>query len=333
MTNTGLIITLGYPETIVRVAEEWYSPFLRFIGVGKKNYVRAGHAALVLIDKKTGVLEYYDFGRYITLQPYGRVRGRDTDHELDFTLKAIIENGVIVNLNEILHFLATQPKLTHGKGPLYASVCSAVDYKRARIYIDEMLSRNFVNYAAFTKGACNCARFVTDTVIQSTTDISIQQKLKQSKWFTPSTLGNVVISDTENKIYKISDTGEFLNYNTTVSKENRRLFLDKLKGHESDFIGTLHPKENHEKNEKAQWLSGIGSGAWFELHDVSHENMYRFRRVSADGDIDVDGLYRLENTDFDIHSDYEFAHHSNCKSFYVKQAAAVYEFEFVKKYA
>jgi len=333
MTNTGLIITLGYPETIVRVAEEWYSPFLRFVGVGKKNYVRAGHAALVLIDKKTGVLEYYDFGRYITSQPYGRVRGRDTDHELDFALKAIIENDKVVNLNEILHFLATQPKLTHGEGPLYASVCNAVNYKRARTYIDGMLSRNFVNYAAFAKDACNCARFVTDALIASVTDLEVQQKLKHSKWFTPSTLGNVVISDTEDKIFKVSDTGEFLPYNTSVSRENRRLFLDRLKAHESNFEGNLQPKENHEKHEKAQWLSGIGSGAWFELHDVSHENMYRFRRVSADGDIDVDGLYRIENPEFDIDSEYEFVHHSNCKSFYVKQHDAVYQFQFVKKYA
>lgn len=333
MIDNGIIITLAYPESVVMVAEEWYSPFIRFLGVGKKNYVRAGHAALVLIDKHTGVLEYYDFGRYITSQPYGRVRGCDTDHELEFNMKAIIKNGVIVNLDEILKFLATHPKFTHGSGPLYASVCKTVNYKKAHDYIDDLQARNFVRYAAFAKDACNCARFVTDTVIQSTTDSSMRQKLKHSKWFTPSTLGNVVISDTENKIYKISDTGEFLDYNTTVSKENRRLFLDKLKDHESDFAGNLHPKENHEKNEKAQWLSGVGSGAWFELHDISHENMYRFRRVSADGDVDVDGLYRLENTDFDIHSDYEFAHHSNCKSFYVKQAAVVYEFEFVKKYA
>ena len=86
MTNSGIILTLAYPETIVMVADEWYSPYLRFLGVGKKNYVRAGHNALVLIDKTTGVLEYHDFGRYITPIPNGRVRGKDTDHELDFLI-------------------------------------------------------------------------------------------------------------------------------------------------------------------------------------------------------------------------------------------------------
>ncbi|WP_223154687.1 DUF6695 family protein [Aestuariibaculum sediminum] len=79
--STGIILTLAYPETIVMVSKEWFSPLLRFIGVGRKNYLRAGHAALVLINKSTGILEYHDFGRYITPEPTGRVRGRDTDND------------------------------------------------------------------------------------------------------------------------------------------------------------------------------------------------------------------------------------------------------------
>lgn len=67
--NDAFILTLAYPETIVSHAEEWYSPLLRFVSVGSKKHVRAGHAALVLIDKKTGVLEYHDFGRYIAPSP------------------------------------------------------------------------------------------------------------------------------------------------------------------------------------------------------------------------------------------------------------------------
>ena len=88
--NDAIILTLAYPETIVMVADEWYSKYLHVIGVGKRNYVRAGHAALVLIEKSTGILEYHDFGRYITPEPYGRVRGKKTDAELDFPLKAEI---------------------------------------------------------------------------------------------------------------------------------------------------------------------------------------------------------------------------------------------------
>ena len=62
-------------------------PFLKYLGVGKKDYVRAGHAALVLIDKEKGNLEYHDFGRYITSEPHGRVRGDRHDRELVFPFK------------------------------------------------------------------------------------------------------------------------------------------------------------------------------------------------------------------------------------------------------
>ena len=42
MKNSGFILTLAFPETIVMVAKEWYSPFLKYVGIGKTNYVRAG---------------------------------------------------------------------------------------------------------------------------------------------------------------------------------------------------------------------------------------------------------------------------------------------------
>ena len=66
MNSTGIMLVLAYPETVVRVSDEWFSPLLPYVGIGKKDFVRAGHAALVLIDKSSGVLEYHDFGRYIT---------------------------------------------------------------------------------------------------------------------------------------------------------------------------------------------------------------------------------------------------------------------------
>ena len=132
MNNTGIILVLAYPETIVRTSEEWYSPYLRFMGMGTKNYLRAGHAALVLIEKSTGELAYYDYGRYVTKLSYGRVRSKERDRELDFPLKAIIRQGKIVNLDELLQFLANHPKLTHGDGTMLASVCDQIDYELAK---------------------------------------------------------------------------------------------------------------------------------------------------------------------------------------------------------
>ncbi len=331
MTNTGIILTLAYPETIVRVPKEWYSPMLRFVGIGKKNYVRAGHAALVLIDKSSGILDYYDFGRYMTTEPHGRVRGKVTDHELDFPIEATINDGTIKNLEEILKFLSTHPKLTHGEGTMIASVCECIDYQKASTYITNMQQKGFIKYAVFKKDASNCARFVTDTLIASVTDDRIVKQLKASKWFTPSTLGNVLIANTQELVFQVSEEGTIKPFKSTKHRENRRMFLDTLKHHQPSFIGNLKPKTNGSHHENAQWLSGIGAGAWFEIHDLGHHEQYRFKRTSPYGHIDVDGIYKISELGFRIDEPYEFIPYSNCSFFHIKQTGTVYRFDFIKK--
>ena len=142
----------------------------------------------------------------------------------------------------------------------------------------------------------------------------------------------MVLADTKNKVYKVTDTGEISSFNSSVSKENRRLFMNQLKGHKPNLVGNLQPKHNAEKHEKAQWLPGIGIGAWFELHDLNHSTEYRFRRVSPYGSIDVDGIYGISDYGFDIHSKYNFTHHSNCKFFHIEQNGKQYRFEFLRKF-
>jgi len=327
MGNKGIILTLAYPDTIVMVSEEWFSPYLRFIGVGKKNYLRAGHAALVLIDNETGVLEYHDFGRYITSEPNGRIRGSDTDNELHFPLKAEIENDTIKNLDTILEYLGTHPKLTHGDGKLVASVCNAIDYNKARTHITKMQNKHFIRYAAFIKDACNCARFVTDTLIASVTDIKIKNALKSSKWFTPSTVGNVLLADTENQVFEVSETGVISKFEGSQKSENVRCFLDKLKDHKVNLIGTQQPKPIDGLHENAQWLSGIAAGAWFELYDLGSKTEYRFKRISPYGNVDCDAVFKVEDIAFDYNLEYQFVHYSNCKFFNIEQNGRIFRFE------
>lgn len=330
--NDAFVITIAYPETVVLHAREWYSKFLRFIFIGNKNYVRAGHAALVLIDKKTGVLEYYDFGRYITPSKKGRVRGRETDFELNFPIKAIIKNNTIENLEEILKFLASNPKLTHGEGTLYTSVSDRINYALTKQYIKEQQKEGFVRYAAFIGQASNCARFVTEALIQGTTDTGIKTKLIKSKSFTPSTISNVVLADTEDYVYKVSTEGKISKFTSSVGKENRRLFFDTLRGYKATSVGTLESETNLEKKDHAQWLGGIGSGAWFEIYDLGKKDEYRFRRVSNHGSVDCDGIYQINDTDFNINLSYSFLHDSNCGYFHIEQNGKQFRFEYLRDY-
>ncbi|WP_452221728.1 DUF6695 family protein [Lacinutrix salivirga] len=325
--NTGVILTLAYPDTIVSHAEEWYSSLLKYIGIGNKTSVRAGHAALVLINKNTGVLEYHDFGRYITPRPNGRVRGSDTDGELSIPFKAQFNNGEIANLNAILKFLATHPKLTHGDGKLLASVCDVVNYEEARKHITNQQNRGFIRYAAFVKSGCNCARFVTEALIASVTDAAMVKKLKHSKWFTPSTVGNVVLANTNPFPFEVSETGEISEFSGSQKSENLRCFLDKLKGYQPNFVGTLQPKTVSGLHEKAQWLPGIAAGAWFELFETSKASEYRYRRISPYGNIDVDAVFSIKESGFNYKDAYQIVHYSNCKFFHIKQGEAIFRFD------
>ena len=332
MNNTGLMIVMAYPDTVVQVAEEWYSPLLRYVGVGKKNYVKAGHAALVLIDKKSGVLEYHDFGRYITPEPNGRVRGARTDHELEFPFQAKIENNSIKNLDEILIYLGNNPDKTHGDGKLIASVCNKIDYIKAKTFINNQIDRGSFRYAAFKKESSNCARFVTSALIESVTDRLILNSLNKSLLFTPSTVGNVVRANTMGKIFEVIENSIF-EFNSTIFKENFRCFLDKIPDHEYKIIGTLKPKPVDNLGKNAQWLSGIAAGAWFEISKSNTyiEEHYRIKRVSPNGNIDVDGLYQVDCTTFNLDEVFEFVHDSNCHYCHVVQNDKRYRFEFVEK--
>ena len=310
--NTGIILVLAYPETIVMVSEEWFSPFLKYLGVGKKNYVRAGHAALVLIDKKKGDLEYHDFGRYITNEPNGRVRGEKYDRELRFPIKAIIVNNRIQNLNEILEFLSVNPKLTHGDGKLVASVCDQIDYKKAKNHIQKMQRQGAIRYAAFLKNASNCARFVTTTLIASVTNDRVKKKLVSSLGFTPSTVGNVVLADTNNNVYEVVD-GVISKFESTKFKENKKYLFDRLPEHQVCFIGTLTSKPVEGVHVNAQWLSGIAAGAWYEFTlDIRlNDNEFRFRRISPNGNVDIDAVFVSKNG-FTLEKEFKIIHNSNC---------------------
>ncbi|MEZ4801935.1 MAG: DUF6695 family protein [Gelidibacter sp.] len=332
MKNTGIIIPLAYPETIVRVSDEWSARYIYLLGFGKKNYVRAGHAALLLIEKSTGNLEYYDFGRYVTPQPTGRVRSKLTDHELGFSLHAEISNKTIINLDSILKFFATHPNLTHGEGTMLASVCDEIDYDRAKNHIDNFQNEGLIKYAVFGSSGSNCSRFVTDTLIASVTNKYIRGKLKKSKWFTPSTIGNVLNADTKNLIYKVSETGYMDVFNSSAIRENRKLFMDRLKTHQPNFEGNLKPKTNFVHHKDAQWMCGIGSGAWFELHCLGHDSEYRLRRISPHGNVDVDGIYKISEVGFNSKQEYEFVPYSNCNFIHLRQQGRVFRFDFLRNY-
>ncbi|MBT8255396.1 MAG: hypothetical protein KJO23_02555 [Bacteroidia bacterium] len=334
MNYTGKIIVLAYPDTFVTMSDEWICKFLPWVGLGTREYIKAGHAALVLIENETGEANYYDFGRYITPNGYGRVRSVHTDAELAMPLKGeFSERGALKNTHEFLTWLEAHPEKTHGEGRLLASVCEAIDHETARSFILKLQERGSIPYGAFDKTGSNCSRFVTDTLLTATSEKKIIKALKFNKRFTPSTVGNVekaALGD----VFEVFD-GDVKIFKGSAFRENLKNYFDTRRDDEIKRVSTKKPLDDDQIDlpVSAQKLAGIGSSAWFELliEKSLPRNHVRVRRYNDQHSIDFDGIYRSD--EFDPKVEYEFTYDSHCSYCHVLQVGKKIRLDCIDTYA
>ena len=323
MRYNGKIIVLAFPDTFVKMSDELMCKLLPLVGLGTRTHIKAGHAALVLIENATGNAFYYDFGRYITPEGLGRVRGSETDAELEIPFKAIVKNTKLENLDEFLLWLDAHPEKTHGSGRLIASLNEHVCFEKAHDYITKLQEQGSVPYRAFGNIGSNCARFVTETILSSTEEKHVIKALKHNKKFTPSTVGNVEKSASD-KVYHVYQ-GVVSDYNSTALRENLTNYFDKKvpKSYLQDG------KDDIEVPEGAQLLTGIGSSAWFYL-EKSTKSQVLITRYTATGIPDCKGIAEIPSG-FDITSVYTFVYDSNCAYCTIEQHGKKYRFDLTRK--
>ena len=318
MIYNGKIIVLAFPDTFVKMSDELMCKILPLMGLGTRTHIKAGHAALVLIENETGKAQYFDFGRYITPKGKGRVRGANTDIELEVPVKAIVREGNLENLDELLLWLDAHPEKTHGSGRLVASLCSSINYEKALAYIHSLQGQGSVPYKAFGKIGSNCARFVTETILASTIDSSIQKYLKRNKKFTPSTIGNVEKSASEEGVYQVFD-GVIAPYNSTALRENLTNYFDRRVPAAHELEVEMNMPEN------VHFLDGTGSSAYFHLEVVS-EKRGIVRRFTEFGEQDFEGVTTFPK-DFSVVGDYSFVYDSNCAYCTLQQGDSLFRLE------
>ncbi|MEQ3656769.1 MAG: DUF6695 family protein [Dokdonia sp.] len=322
MIYNGKIIVLAFPDTFVQLSDELMCKILPLVGLGTRTHIKAGHAALVLIENKTGKAQYFDFGRYITPPGKGRVRGAITDIELHIPFLAQIdEQGQLKNLDQFLLWLDAHPDKTHGSGRLVASLCEHINYELALRYILELQSQGSIPYKAFGKVGSNCARFVTETILAATSEPQIIKRLNHNKKFTPSTVGNVEKSATE-KIFEVSQ-GRVRLYHSSALRENLTNYFDKRVPKTDKQPSVLRVPDS------AQLLRGTGSSAWFELtQNTKGEDVVR--RYTESGALDFEGNTVLP-PNFDPKQPYAFVYDSNCAFCTVEQANTKFRLELYVK--
>lgn len=321
MKYNGKIIVLAFPDTFVKMSDELMCKLLPLVGLGTRTHIKAGHAALVLIENATGNSYYHDFGRYITPPGKGRVRGANTDAELDIPFKAAITNGHLENLEEFLLWLDAHPEKTHGSGRLVASVCEDINFEAAAAYIDSLQSQGSVPYKAFGKVGSNCARFVTETILSATENTSIIKHLNHNKKFTPSTVGNVEKSTSLGMVQVLN--GEISQYDSSALRENLTNYFDKK-------VPGSYTQPTFKKNipEGAQFLTGIGSSAYFKLEAVAQRLL--IIRYTEYGEQDFKG-YAAIPEGYKPGGAYKFVYDSNCMFCTVEQDGKTFRLELEKK--
>lgn len=321
MKATGKIMVIAFPDTYVRMSDEWICRVLPWMGLGTKEKIKAGHAAQILVDNKTGAASYYDFGRYVTPDGFGRVRSVHTDAELRIPFDATFDaQGAIRNISDFLYWLYHNPQKTHGDGRVLVSVCEDVDIDVAKAHVHQLQSRGSIPYGAFVKKGSNCSRFVTDTILKATFNKKVVAGLKFNKRFTPSTVGNVEKAATDRKIYQVKE-GQIEYFTGSALKENLVNYF-----HKSAIVQNT-PNYHDNIPKTAQKLGGIGSNAWFDLRLDANEKQgyYRIDRYNDYGIVDFSGVFYSES--FEAGKPFQFTYDSHCLYCHVLQDGTKLRFD------
>jgi len=303
MSHLDTAIVIAWPECTAR-GDERLLIFLKKAGVLKNLNMRVGHAAICLINPQSNEVLYYDFGRYITPRGFGRARNKYTDPDLTLQTKAIFDsNEDLQNIEEIASELESKSKYTHGYGPLVFSVSKTINFIKAKSYADDMITKGYFPYNGLIKTASNCARYVTETMKAANEDGTVGTKLKYPLTVRPTPLFNVVAAKSQDTIYSFEGgTLEFLDKSRRHSLSDLSVKL--LESAFSKYTNTLtddeiqgdidEPQRPVELAAHAQWLGGLGEGAWFVV-DAIDAHSFKGTKYAKDGALEHEAVYINEH--------------------------------------
>ena len=191
------IIILAWPQTPVSAVGMWYDAVPRLLGLLKDGYYKAGHAAAVLVNHKSGEMHYFDFGRYHMPQKFGRVRDAYSDPALKIDFNAhISDDNKLQNINKILLWLNAN-KECHGEGVLYASVLENISFETAYLFAKNLQDSDAVDYGPYDFKGSNCSRFIASLAKAGNPNRKVKFRLAVPLLLTPLPKGNVLICNSE----------------------------------------------------------------------------------------------------------------------------------------
>jgi len=174
---------------------------------GVPEYVAAGHSAIILVNRSTGLTKYYEFGRYNTKHGYGRVRRQS------IPIAKFDENGNITNLEPILISVARKFPNTETFGEkMIASLTYGISFADGMDYVNGLINQGQSPYDPKKKGALNCTRFAMETLLASNPPSQVERNVRSYGW-SPLPRKQVIRARNRGVIYKVD-----LNTMTLVNK-------------------------------------------------------------------------------------------------------------------
>lgn len=334
-TFNDIAIPISWPDKTALGDEKWMA-FLKQIGLVKNLHFKVGHAALLLIERNSGAIRYFDFGRYLTPRGYGRARSALFDPRLEIFTKALITpRGEIQNLEEILTELCEKEEATHGGGRTVFSICKNVSFSKCVAYAEKLVAEGPILYGALAKNNNSCSRFVAQVITEGMdADDKRRRKILYPECLKASPTSNVVNAAPNEEVFcyeqgilkqwkmKRKDSLLFqfgLLKDNFTKKGSQHLASDQTPGMVSapPCPSTLPPD--------VQWIGGIGEGAWFQLEQVQGENTFVIYKYAASGKLE----YKIETTciqNFDINRPYSFTFNFLYNSYSILQDDNLYLF-------
>lgn len=316
--KTGAIVNIAWPDTKVRKTNAPYDGPMTIVGLCKDGYYKVGHAALLLIDYRTTEVRYFDFGRYHTPYGYGRARDVESDPELRIDIKAELVDNRVVNLPQILLELQKNPS-THGDGKLYATITHDIDYDRSFNTAKLIQSTEATLYGPFQFFGTNCSRFVA-TIYKAGLNYGWKRwKINLSYLYFHTCLTNIITTHTHKNMYVV-DYGTWQYVESKRSIYNTTAGID---GHHSEESVNVHSRQAIP--EYAHCLAGVGGNTFFTVKRTSRSHLFRIRRYSEDGHLEIDDFYKLNTVGFDITRPYRIDYISTGIHVKIRQGDLVYK--------
>lgn len=288
-TFKDIALILTWPDATIRGDEKWMM-FLKKIGLVKNLNFKVGHTGIVIIKRETGDMLFYDFGRYITPRGYGRARSKFSDPRLDIQIKAKFQQGRLSNLNEIVtRFEAMKPAM-YGEGILYFSIASNINFERAKAYGDDCVLQGTYPYGAVAPNNNNCSRFITRMLIKSSNQYSHFHSINFPETIKASPISNVVNAVADRMVYSYTPE-QGLKHFRMNRWQSFAFLLRKLGDNITQQKANLLPNDiaigcmNFTAKplsipKHAQYLGGVGDGAWFCIEPCADHKIHILRFTS-----------------------------------------------------